>query len=334
MSKTELMKTSAGVPAVTELPEYLKRAIAHGGRGVSTDARDNTVPMIYLLQKSSKQVDPSDPAYDPAARPGYIWLKGHGFVPGDQGVLVQPCYFWKEFKEWIPRSRNGGGLAGTHAYRIATERDAQRRPSLIDFGPGDRRGAMPAAGRITPGEEIPDVEDAIFTLDPSKNRILTWARRDKGDLNELVFTRSHAVRVFVGPDVVLNYVIPLKSTGLQVSRDWMTLTNSRRIGGRIPDSWTFLYRLTTMQKSRAGNSWYIFVPQWIESNGEHGAVSDEDYLAGEALFQSFDTGARVAEEEILTEGSRVVSDETPKPPQRDEDGDPGYAGAGDPDIPF
>ena len=36
-----------------------------------------------------------------------IWLKNDDepFVPGDEGILAQACYFDKDFVEWVPRSR-------------------------------------------------------------------------------------------------------------------------------------------------------------------------------------------------------------------------------------
>lgn len=98
------------------LPAHLAGKVKEdAGKGVSSDAADNMVPLIYILQGLSPQVEERDPAYIAGARPGDIWLRNAPvpIVKGDLGPLVQPCYFYKEVVEWTPRD-DGGGYVARH----------------------------------------------------------------------------------------------------------------------------------------------------------------------------------------------------------------------------
>lgn len=97
------------------LPANLDEAMdADAGKGISTAQEDNLVPLIYVIQPLSPQADKRDQAkYIEGAEPGSIWLKNapEPIVPGDEGIIFQPCFFQKNWVEWIPRD-NGGGLVG------------------------------------------------------------------------------------------------------------------------------------------------------------------------------------------------------------------------------
>lgn len=110
----------AAVPAVTDqksaLPAFMAdRAAQDAGKGVSTDREDNQVPLIYVLQALSPQCNKRNNAYVEGAEPGSIWLRNSPdpIVPGDGGLLFQPCAFQKDWVEWVPRD-NGGGFVGRH----------------------------------------------------------------------------------------------------------------------------------------------------------------------------------------------------------------------------
>lgn len=87
----------------------------HKGEGISTAAEDNLVPLIYVLQAQSKQCNRQGPAYIEGAIGGSFLLRSapQPIVDGAAGFIFQPCYFYKDFAEWIPRER-GGGLVGMH----------------------------------------------------------------------------------------------------------------------------------------------------------------------------------------------------------------------------
>lgn len=127
--------TAENLPATTAgtaLPAFLAASVAEdAGKGVSNDAADNIVPLIYLLQSGSKQCKPRDPDYIQGAKEGDIWLRNSGrpLISGEEGILVQPCFFGKYWQEWkLPRGS----------------------------GPGDRHNERPPEAQEVPDPEKPD----------------------------------------------------------------------------------------------------------------------------------------------------------------------------------
>jgi hypothetical protein len=83
------------------------------GDGLSTDQADNLVPLIYVLQPLSPQVLRNNEAQIEGAEAGHIWLRNSGEDQLQAEIEFQPVFFWKDWPEWIPRTR-GGGFAGRH----------------------------------------------------------------------------------------------------------------------------------------------------------------------------------------------------------------------------
>lgn len=113
MSKQEVATTTTN----TSLPAHLQARIKQdAGKGVSKDASDNIVPLVYILQALSPAVNARNPDYVQGAVVGDILLKHapQPLIKGEEGFLFQPCYFEKEFVEWVVRSA-GGGFVGRHA---------------------------------------------------------------------------------------------------------------------------------------------------------------------------------------------------------------------------
>lgn len=105
------VRSKAAPPAA--LTQQIK---ANAGKGLSKAQEDNLVPLIYILQTNSPQVNKRDPSYINGAEAGDIWLRNapDPIVRGDDGILFQPCFFAKSWNEWIPRS-SGGGFVARHA---------------------------------------------------------------------------------------------------------------------------------------------------------------------------------------------------------------------------
>lgn len=101
----------AGISSL--LAERMARDV---GKGVSKDQSDNMVPLIYILQAQSPQVMKRNAQHIEGAEAGSIWLRGVAdpVIDGEEGILFQPCYFSKDWVEWIPRDA-GGGFVGRHA---------------------------------------------------------------------------------------------------------------------------------------------------------------------------------------------------------------------------
>ena len=60
------------------------------GKGVSTAQEDNLVPLIYVLQTNSPQVNKRDERYIEGAEPGDLWLRNapQPIVKGAEGVAI------------------------------------------------------------------------------------------------------------------------------------------------------------------------------------------------------------------------------------------------------
>lgn len=101
-------------------------------KGVSKAQEDNLVPLIYILQGLSPQVQRRNAAYIEGAEPGSFWLRhaSNPIVPGEQGITVIPCYFSKSYNEWVPRD-SGGGFVGRHREvpSDVTERADSKNPN-------------------------------------------------------------------------------------------------------------------------------------------------------------------------------------------------------------
>ncbi len=121
--ETALTNVTTGAVAPAFLAEAAER---DAGKGVSTAAEDNIIPLVYVLQANSPQCNKRGPEYVEGAVDGAIWLRGSGrpAIDGDVGILVQPCYFFRNFIEWrLPR---GNGIAAVHQTMPA---DAVEKPN-------------------------------------------------------------------------------------------------------------------------------------------------------------------------------------------------------------
>lgn len=113
MRKTKMTKDLT-VQEPGQLPGFLKDKVRESaGMGVSSRAEDNLIPLIYILQSNSPQVDERDPEYVEGAKPGDIWLRNSGLpaIKGEVGLVFQPCYFSIDWPEWKP---NRAGFVGRH----------------------------------------------------------------------------------------------------------------------------------------------------------------------------------------------------------------------------
>lgn len=114
LQKAKAQSKAVATVGAAGIPAAIMKAGARG-RGVSTRQEDNLVPMIYILQAQSPQVNKRSPDYLAGAEGGDIWLRNapDPIVKGEQGLLFQPCHFYVDWVEWIPRD-SGGGFVGRH----------------------------------------------------------------------------------------------------------------------------------------------------------------------------------------------------------------------------
>ena len=242
----------------TAVPSFLQKYGDDRGKGYSHDAEDSIVPLVILLSDPKcQELDRNNAKYVPGAEVGDIILKGaiHPLIKGNQGIVVQPCYFEKNWVEWIPRSKGAG---------FVTRHDYNKKPK-------DAR-------------EIPDPMNANRTK---------WVR-DNG--NELVETRYHYVLCGGQP-----YVVPFKSTGHTVSKEWTNLIRVLSDGNQIP-AFSREYRITTKLKRRMEQSWYMFSIDVVrDEKGDPTYIQSEaQYLAGQAFEKAVSSGQKIAETEEET----------------------------------
>jgi hypothetical protein len=113
-SKAVVTRGSSEVDAAA-MDELAKMMAQDAGKGVSTAAEDNIIPLIYILQSNSPQVQKRGENYIDGAEAGMIWFRGtKDVIAGEDGIPVVPCFWSKGWVEWLP---NRGGYVGRHEER-------------------------------------------------------------------------------------------------------------------------------------------------------------------------------------------------------------------------
>jgi hypothetical protein len=126
--------------------------------------------------------------------------------------------------------------------------------------------------------------DAVEKADPQNPSKIRLTRPNG---NEVIETRSMAMRVKLPSGIVLPYMMAFTSTGHTVIKGWNTLMLN--VWGPAP-CFARWYRLTTRQRTNAQGTWFTVVvvddQSWVE---------DSDYKAGHSLHEAFATGKKQAE---------------------------------------
>lgn len=270
---TTTAKTEVGVA-----DDLLKMMEADAGKGVSTAAEDNIVPLLYVLQKGSPQIDRSEPVFIKGAKAGDAWLRGTTVFQDceDEGLEVVPCHF---SKCWIQWRANRGGFVTRHREK-------------------------PSEARQVPDAKKPDK--------------MVWRMpNERGEFNDtcdaVVETREYAV-IITSLAKPFTVVVPFSSTGHTPAKEWMGLINSKVMpNGKTFPIYSHKYKLMTIPKKNDDGSWY----QWLVKDaggGEEGAeplvVMDmELYKAAKKINTDFTSGALVADAgEPSSETSGVEDD--------------------------
>lgn len=251
---------------------------ADSGKGVSTAAEDNIIPLIYILQAQSPQALKQKQEYIKGAVAGNIWPRGtKTTIDGEEtGLPVIPVAFKKWWVEWRP---DRGGFAGRHAYDTIAE----------DKG-------RPAGTRW---EEDPKAPGMGKWITPSGNQV--------------VETREHAVIAHIDGNWT-GAVISMSGSNHTASRAWMGLMKSKKIPDtedRAP-AFGYVYCLKTIPKSNDKGDWYGWQAEDGMGDGEvtflpkiQGGV--ELYKMARQLNADFESGAKVADApvELDSDGSQA-----------------------------
>ena len=255
-AKTSPQSTGKEVAAIDEDLKSMMEQDA--GRGVSTKASDNVVPLIYLLQAQSPQCLRQHANYvspgvngEKGAIAGNLWFRGtKDLVDGEgAGMLAQLCHFRVVWNEWGPE--RGDGLKARH----------DERP-----------------------------EDAELVVDPKNDKKKKWVMPDTG--NVVVETREHAVLIHGVYDSPSPFIIAMSGSNHQPAKQWMTDIGRKR----IPDTdkraslWAFMWRIKTIPRTDGENNWFSYTIEDEEQMVDIGA-----YRLGRQLHDDFEKGLKKAD---------------------------------------
>jgi hypothetical protein len=267
MAKGSTAKKSTAVAVKdkgdSNLPAHLRTA-KPSGRGTSTDAHDNIIPMGRILQKMSQEVEKKGQQYVQGAEVGDIYFKNLSppIIKGQEGFLFQPCDYKWGYVEWLPRGKGGGGGAG-----------------YVAFYPPDQKP-----------------KDTSMKPDPMNKERMIEVRKNG---NVIVETRYHSGYIIDpdGENAPIACVLPFSGSGHGVSKAWMGMMNRKVVEGQKADSWWAYYRLKTVSKTKNNNTWDLFevTDAGPEKNGiptTMWAPTEEDLQRGEELFLALDSGTK------------------------------------------
>lgn len=143
-------ETTRNVPAVrrsTAVSTDVDYGVAAGAGLENAGREDFAIPFLQILQKLSPQLDRKHQNYIKGAVEGMLYNTATGeTVPGDEGVLVIPCFYRRAFVAWVLREK-GGGFKGEYMADDPIVRTTRR----------DDRGR-----EIIPGSDIQLVDTRIF----------------------------------------------------------------------------------------------------------------------------------------------------------------------------
>lgn len=154
-------KAVATVQGTSELDaaqqeELMKMYAEDSGKGVSTAVEDNIVPLIYILQSNSPQVQKKGDQYVQGAEAGSIWFRGtKTVVPGDEGILVVPVHKTNVWIEWQP---NRGGFVG----RLGEKRPANAVQKTDPQNPKKKFWALPNGNHVVETREHVVIALGVF----------------------------------------------------------------------------------------------------------------------------------------------------------------------------
>ncbi len=245
------------------------------GKGVSTAAEDNIVPLIYKLHTSSPQVLKQKAEYIKGAVAGNIWPRGSKtLIDGEEtGMPFIPVAFNKWWMEWGPE--RGDGFFGR-----------------LPFVSTDEHKGRP--------------EDAQWVEDPKKAGGGVWVR-ESGHI--LIETREHAGLALI-EEQWSPAVVSMASTDHGASRMWMGLMKNKKIPGtdkRAP-SFAYVYNIKTVAKSNDKGDWHGWAVEDGIGDGEVAFLPDieggvELYKVARQLNADFESGVKQAEAPVEDGGA-------------------------------
>lgn len=256
MSKTKEVavqqENAMTIGGEVDMEELAREAAPISGAGTSQDRADNLIPYLVILQDMSPQVKKRDPAYIDGAEAGMIMRTDIKKVYSGSDGILFQPCHFS--KKFVEWvPRDAGGGAGAGFAGIHDRMPIEAKP----------------------------VEDR-----PNKFKMPNG--------NDIVETRYHFGNILDPSQGRADpCVIAMSSSGHTVSRSWMALMNQFRIGGSIiAPSFFRAYKLTTVERSNAQGSWFVWKPE------DMGWVSKPLRDLGNSLYQSVASGEKTADDPI------------------------------------
>lgn len=241
--------------------------------GDDFSSQDLTIPFLRIAQKLSPQVDKDAAEFIPGLEPGMIFNTATGeFWEADAGVPVVIGTTRRELTEWKPRgSGDGSGLVANHG------------TDLSPLGASD-------VGKNEKGKPI------------------------TGGGNELVEAMQYYVlQTDLETGMADPAVISMSSSNFKPARDLNLMIRTAKFqtpDGRIinkPSSFLYVYRLTTVKRSNADGTWYVF--------------KAERFCLTEELKNGRDLLIKASEFKKMVIGGQVTADHENAGGEGDTDGD-------------
>lgn len=219
-----------GIEEITDAKELAEYAGAEN-LGYSTNIEDRGVPLLYIAQKGSPQIDKKQAdKFIPDLEFGDMFnnlsremWKGEG---DDGGFDILPCFFRANYNIWTPRG-DGGGFHGSEP------RDTPLIKGMPNF--------------VHP--ETKKVRRDIFVLPDGNHAVLT----------------HHYFCVI--KDTWEPIIVPMSATQLGASRTWQALIGAQKvqIAGRVAVKPAYMttFKLKTAYKDDGDNQWYVFNPEIV-----------------------------------------------------------------------
>jgi hypothetical protein len=152
-------------------------------------------------------------------------------IPGDQGVLFQPCYLYSEWIEWVPRDKGGGFVA--------------RHPKL----PADAKPHTNAPGGDKCNHYRPNGNDLVFTRYAAG---IVHQEYERLPFSIAFVSTGHMVintwQAHMGAQSIPPSVVPEEEY--------------QYLWGKRAPIYFLLYRLRTKRRSNNRGEWFTFDPDF------------------------------------------------------------------------
>lgn len=202
-------------------------------------AGDLSIPMLYVIQKTSPQVDPDKGEYLDNAKPGmFINSVTNELFDGKRGIGFQFIRLDHKFVAWTPRDE-GGGLVGVFA---------PTDPLVLSLTKNGR-----AFGKL----KTPDGHDLVETY-----QLFAQAFEIPDGVTDAASVQA---KLDAGEITPMRFVVPFASTQIKKIKALNTMLVNARATIKAP-AYAFLFKATTVGESNKKGSWAGLKTEWLGGN--------------------------------------------------------------------